>query len=108
MKNLYEEIKENSNLNHILVCIVGNKNDLYLKESIKKDQVEEYAKSKNAIYRCVSALNSSGINELFEYVGKELIKNLENESQFDESVSNSKITLTKNDKKDIKEQKGCC
>lgn len=50
--------------------MVGNKNDQYENEQVKKDISEKYAKSINAKLRIVSALKATGINELFDCVGR--------------------------------------
>ena len=52
------------------IFVVGNKNDQYENEQVKKDITEKYAKSINAKYRIVSALKGSGIDELFDCVGR--------------------------------------
>ena len=62
--NSYNDAKQSIDLNKVLIFVVGNKNDQYEHEQVKKDIAEKYAKSINATYRCVSALKSSGINEL--------------------------------------------
>ena len=42
---------------------------MYEIEKVNKKDAEEYAKSINGSFRCVSALSSNGINELFQNVG---------------------------------------
>ena len=88
MKNLYNEVKQSIDLNKVLIFVVGNKNDQYEHEQVKKDIAEKYAKSINAKYRCVSALKSSGINELFDCVGRSFfIKDDNNEKGLNENES---------------------
>ena len=74
--------------------IVGNKNDQYLYEQVKNDIAEQYAKSINAIYRCVSALESTGINELFDYVAR---------SFFIKRKKEKKIKINENKEKEKQE-----
>ena len=57
-----------------MVFVVGNKNDLYEEEKIKKEDAEKYARSINATYRCVSALEGKGIDELFNCVERSFFK----------------------------------
>ena len=65
----------------------------------------EYAKSINAIYRCVSALETNGgINELFETLGNNLMLNKTNENNKNTIILNSKSTNKNNNKK----KKKCC
>ena len=70
-----------------MVFVVGNKNDLYEEEKIKKEDAEKYAKSINATYRCVSALEGKGIDELFDCVARSFFKREEKgedeEEEFD-------------------------
>ncbi len=74
MKILYNEVKQTVDLNKIKVFIVGNKNDQYENEQVKKDVAEKYAKSINGTYRCISALEGTGINELFDNIGRSFLK----------------------------------
>ena len=92
---------------------MGNKNDQYENEKITKDEAENYAKSINAKYRCVSALDesSSSITELFETIGKELFLNQGRETSFYED--NIKIGKEETEEKNTegekkKKKRGCC
>ena len=90
-----------------MICIVGNKSDKYNVLQVKKEEAENYAKSINAMYRTVSALNSYGIQELFESIGKELMGCIRKESQISiESVQS--ISLKTEDFEKTKKKKGCC
>ena len=102
-----------------MTFVVGNKNDLYGDEKVKKNVAEEYAKSINGVFRCVSALNSSGIIELFEFVGMSLLKNEGGElnpeehskKENDNNKNNNKeFTLKVEEETDEKKpkKKGCC
>ena len=110
LKDMYNEIKETIEVTQFLLFIVGNKNDLYENEIVAKEEVKLYAQSINADYRCVSALDSTGINELFELVGKQLFLQFKNESQADISnMSEIKVALTTNEhKKKEKNKTSCC
>ena len=97
----------------VLIFVVGNKNDLYEHEQIKKEDAEEYAKSINGQYRCVSALDSTGINELFLCIGKTLLNTEEVESPLEEETSkknNNEFTLKKEEEEKPKKNKKakCC
>ena len=98
-----------------MVFVVGNKNDLYEEEQIKKEDAENYAKSINATYRCVSALEGKGIDELFDCVARSFFKREEkgeeeeeedrdimaNKSNKNEKSKNGEFSLekSKNEKK---------
>ena len=49
--------------------IAGNKSDLYFKEEVSEDEARTYSNEINAIFRLTSALNGSGIKELFSAIG---------------------------------------
>jgi len=72
---------------------------------VQKNEAMEYAKSINAIYRCVSALETNGgINELFETLGNNLMLNKTNDPSEEENnkntiILNSKSTNKNNNKK---------
>ena len=69
-------MKQTIDLNRIKIFVVGNKNDQYEYEQVKKDIAEQYAKSINATLRIVSALKvNGGINELFDCVAKSFFVN---------------------------------
>ena len=85
-------------INNIKIFVVGNKNDKYEEEEVKKDVAEEFAKSINATIRYVSAMNGSGIKELFDTVGRTFSKN-------DEESNNSKESKESKESKVIKKTK---
>ena len=75
---------------------------------MQKNEAMEYAKSINAIYRCVSALETNGgINELFETLGNNLMTNKINDPSKDEDNKNILVLTGEKSKKDNKKKK-CC
>ena len=110
IKNLYKEVKQVVDFNNIFCYIVGNKNDQYLNEQVKKEDAKKYANSINATFRCVSALEGSGINELFDFVGRSFFKRKDNFSENIEANKNNKeFSLDPDAKeKDKKNKKSCC
>jgi small GTP-binding protein len=110
LKNLYKEVNQIIDFSKIFCYIVGNKNDQYLLEQVKKEEAQKYANSINAIYRCVSALEGSGINELFDFIGRAFFKKKDNFSKNAEADKNNKeFSLDPNAKeKDKKNKKSCC
>ena len=82
-------------------------------EQVNKEEAENYAKSINGFYRCVSALdaNSGGISELFESVGKGLFQNKEREENANENIKIDKKDITDDEnqkEKGNKKKGGCC
>jgi small GTP-binding protein len=117
----YTEVRDNSPKD-VIIAIAANKNDLYEYEEVTDEEAKKFAKSINAIYHQTSASKGTGINELFESIGSELLKP-ENIQEFirktttykkmpvrlnSESFNSSKINNEeKNEvRKDIK--KNCC
>ena len=110
LKVIYNEVKDSLDITKVSVFIVGNKNDLYTIEQVTKNEGKEYAKSINGTFRCVSALTSHGILELFECIGKTLLLGKdENESKEDEKNNVIVIANKDNNKgKNGKKGKKCC
>ena len=44
---MYLEVKDSVDINKVFIFIVGNKNDLYAEEQVKKTEAEDYTKSIN-------------------------------------------------------------
>ena len=108
LKKLYNEVGELIDIKKVITIIVGNKNDMYLKEVIKKNEAEQYAKSIQSLYRCVSAKEGKGINELFDCVAKSLLNNDEKESNTDEPSKEKKEEFALQNQSKKKKKKKCC
>ena len=54
--------------------VAGNKSDLYFKEEVSEEEARKYSNEINAIFRLTSALNGSGISELFKAVGNSFLE----------------------------------
>jgi hypothetical protein len=85
--------------------IAGNKSDLYFKEEVSEDEARTYSNEINAIFRLTSALNGSGIKELFSAIGNAFLDPsfqdiLEKEKQEDikDGTIHNTIKLEKTDK----------
>ena len=73
MKNYwYEQTKMNCEKDAIL-AVVANKNDLYEKQLISDEVGQQFADDIGAIFQSTSALSESGINKLFDNIGKKII-----------------------------------
>ena len=75
-----------------------------------KAEAKQYAKSINADYRCVSALElNGGVIELFETLGKKLITNKFCEpAKEDENKKNIVLSKEKDPKEENQKKKGKC
>ena len=66
-------IDDHTNLDEKVLYLIGNKIDVELEERmVKKEEAEEFAKSKNAKYFETSALKNEGIKEAFEEIFKDI------------------------------------
>ena len=65
----YQQVNLNC-LGNAIFALVGNKNDLYNRAEVKNKEAEEWANSIDAIFQTTSALTNTGINELFDILGK--------------------------------------
>ena len=108
LKKLNIEVGELVDIKKVITIIVGNKTDMYEKEVIKKNEAEQYAKSIQSIFRCVSAKEGRGINELFDCVAKSLLNYDEKKSNVEEPAKekNEEFSLQNQSKK--KKKKKCC
>ena len=112
-KNSFIQIKEywvdqiKQNNDNIILILVANKSDLIEKEAIDEDQVRNFANELNANFIVSSALNASGIEDIFVTVGNRYFekKNNKNNNSLDFSENkNLDLSLSQNDikKKNIK------
>ena len=89
----YSEVKENSPKN-IVIAIAANKCDLYEYEEIGNEELQEYANSIGAIYKQTSALQSSGINDLFDNIGYKILSPQNYEVYIRKTNSRKQIKLS--------------
>ena len=107
-----------------LLALVANKSDLYVDQKVNNKDGKAFAEEMNAIFQTTSAMQDTGINTLFENIGKKIImpdydyRNSDNSAQKDYSkkrqqeIREKKIKLEKNSNIDIanenENKKGCC
>lgn len=82
----------------IVLTVVGNKEDLYETQEVEKDEAIDFAKQINAIFKNTSCLKSTGIDELFEEIGKlylnpnlEITSNLTKEEIYSKQETKRKL-----------------
>ena len=64
--------------NKPILGIVGNKSDLYIKEDVKEEVAEEYAKKKGVPFRLTSAKTPKNFCDFLEELVKTYIEKMEN------------------------------
>ena len=105
----YKETQNNAD-NDPILALVGNKIDLYQDQKINNDDGKAYADEIKAIFQTTSALSNSGINKLFDHLGKKLISPDYDYKQGDQQAKENYSKKKDEDKKGIlvkkKEDKG--
>ena len=96
----YKELKENAPQN-IIIALAANKNDLYEYEEVTNNELEEYAKSINAIYKQTSALKDTGIKELFNIIGEKILSSENEEEMQKKQVNDNKKIRLESSLRDI-------
>ncbi|CAG2108371.1 unnamed protein product [Medioppia subpectinata] len=102
--------------NSVIVCIVGNKQDLEAERRVTTSEAEAYALHINAEYFETSALAKTGITEVFSFIANKVTRLCDNKCQtfgFGESLDNSFIDEPNvHNKKRLKDTKdssfSCC
>ena len=90
--------------NDVIKAVLGNKQDLYLKEQVTEEEASKYAQTLNAKFTLTSAKKDpEGISIFLEELLKEYIDKNEKSKKGDSRNDSIKIRNKKN-----KEQKGCC
>ena len=128
-KNSFDQIKEywvdqiKQNNDNIILIIVANKSDLYEKENIDENEVRNYANELNANFIVCSALNRSGIEDIFVAVGNNYFEKKYNKNNnsldfsenknvindLNQNHDSKKIKLKLDDvKKQVVKKKNCC
>ena len=58
---------------NLVLALVGTNIDRYELEEVPEKEAKSFAKEINAIYQLISAKNRTGIDELFENIGKKFL-----------------------------------
>ena len=96
----YKELTENAPQN-IIIALAANKDDLYEYEEVTNDELDEYAKSINAIYKQTSALKDTGIKELFNIIGEKILSSENKEEIETKQVNDNKKIRLESSLRDI-------
>lgn len=96
----YEQVKNNCSSNAVF-ALVANKSDLYNKAEIEEKDGIKWADEIGAIFQSTSAMNNTGIDSLFENIGKKIINpnfNYKEENEADKKLYELKKQNEKNKK----------
>ena len=99
----YTETQNNTD-GEPIYALCANKYDLYDKQVVKNEDGKQFADEIHAIFQNTSAASDTGINNLFENLGKKVIN-----PAFDyKKADKEKIKLDKNGNNKEGGKKGCC
>lgn len=70
----FEQVKENCDLNKIILGVAANKCDLFNKEEVKEDDGKTFANRIKGAFQSTSCFTGIGINDLFNQVGLLYVK----------------------------------
>ena len=73
IKDYWMDLVKENGPEQVIMYIVGNKYDLSEKEGVNEEEVRKYAQSQNISLWFTSAKDSTGIDELFEEIGKKYL-----------------------------------
>ena len=85
---------------NIVIRFIGNKEDLYMQEEVKEEEIEKYAEEKKALYKCTSTKKTLSFENFFQEQVEAYIKKTEG---IVENAGGKKLNL----KKDNKPNKWC-
>ena len=74
LRSWIEDVKENVSPDSQM-AIAGNKSDLEDRRQVEKEMVDDFCKQHNLKYFEISAKSGNGINEVFDYLIKQLLSN---------------------------------
>ena len=82
-----------------IIALIGNKVDKYLEEEVSEEEGKKFAKEINAVFKRTSALNGTGIEDLFEELVDKYLSELKND------ISKDEINTTKEGNISIQSEK---
>ena len=96
----YKESSENSTAD--IFFVFGNKSDLYENEQVTDEEGKKFAKEINAIFKITSALSNTGIDRLFESIGKKIL----NPNYTEDGINDLSNSIPKNNVNIINKKEG--
>ena len=73
IKDYWMDLVKENGPEQVIMYIVGNKYDLSEKEGVSEEEIRKYAQSQSISLWFTSAKDSTGIDELFEEIGKKYL-----------------------------------
>ena len=105
LNSWYEEVKQQLG-DDIIKGVVGNKQDLFMKEEVGDEEGEKYAESINAKFRLTSAkVDAEGFINFLELLLKEYINKNGKKPKVNDNI---KLVNENHKMKNAKNKSGCC
>jgi len=91
-----------------IIGLIGNKLDKYLEEEVNEEEGKKFAQEINAVFKRTSALEGTGIEDLFNELVDKYLNEFNHEIKKDKDIKdNNNIKITKEDQKQKPKTKKC-
>ena len=92
-----------------IVALIGNKVDLFLEEQVTEEEGKNFANEINAVFKRTSALDGTGICDLFDELVDKYLTEIKSEIDKEENIKKKEdnIMIKNENKNEIKKKKKC-
>ena len=102
----YPDLKEYGE-EYKIVALIGNKLDKFLDEEVSEEEGRKFAKEINAVYKRTSALEGTGLEDLFNELVDKYLKNIKDDIKKNDKEKQDNIVIKKEDDNQPKQRKFC-
>ena len=102
----YPDLKEYGE-EYKIVALIGNKLDKFLEEEVSEEEGRKFAKEINAVYKRTSALEGTGLEDLFNELVDKYLKNIKDDIKKNDKEKQDNIVIKKEDDNQPKQRKFC-
>ena len=89
-----------------IIALIGNKIDKYLEEAVSEEEGAQFSKKIGAIFKRTSALNGTGLDDLFNLLVEKYLKDM-GDNLIDNKKDKKNIKINKEQQKNKKRAKFC-
>ena len=102
----YPDLKEYGE-EYKIVALIGNKLDKFLEEEVSEEEGRKFAKEINAVYKRTSALEGTGLEDLFNELVDKYLKNIKDDIKKNDKEKQDNIVIKKEDDNQPKQRRFC-
>ena len=102
----YPDLKEYGE-EYKIVALIGNKLDKFLEEEVSEEEGRKFAKEINAVYKRTSALEGTGLEDLFNELVDKYLKNIKDDIKKNDKEKQDNIVIKKEDDNQPKQKRFC-